>query len=208
MFIKVAGVSKSYGSQAVLTDLSLTIRGERVTALVGPSGSGKSTLLTILGGTAMPDRGDVTVVIDGERSAPYEELAVWVPQGSNALANRTALDNAAIGALAGGHTLQSAHTLARTALDLVGLSHIAQRLARHLSGGELQRVSFARAICSERPLILADEPTANLDENNTLQVAKILDDLRRRATIIVATHDPILMSAADDVVDMRQRVTT
>ncbi|NKF31993.1 ATP-binding cassette domain-containing protein, partial [Pseudomonas sp. BGM005] len=123
------GVSKSYGSEAVLTDLSLTIRGERVTALVGPSGSGKSTLLTILGGSVMPDGGDVTVVIDGERSAPREEFAAWVPQGSNALAHRTALDNAAIGALAGGHTLESASVLARAALDLVGLSQIARRPA-------------------------------------------------------------------------------
>lgn len=208
MFIEVAGVSKSYGSDAVLTDLSLTIRGERVTALVGPSGSGKSTLLTILGGAAVPDEGEVMVDIGGERSTPHEGLAAWVPQGSNALANRTALDNAAIGALAGGHTLESAHTLARMALDLVGLSHIAPRLARHLSGGELQRVSFARAICSERPLILADEPTANLDEKNARRVAQILNDLRRRATIIVATHDPILMSRADDVIDMRHRAAT
>lgn len=208
MFIELAGVSKSYGAEPVLSDLSLTIRGERVTALVGPSGSGKSTLMTILGGTAMPDRGDVMVVIDGERSAPDEALAAWVPQGSNALAARTALDNAAIGALAGGHTLESAHTLARAALDLVGLSHIASRPARHLSGGELQRVGFARAICSERPLILADEPTANLDANNTQRVAQILSTLRCRTTMIVATHDPVIMSIADDVIDMRQSGTT
>lgn len=200
MRVDVTDVSKAYGRAEVLRHVSVRIVANRVTALTGPSGSGKSTLLSLIGGAAAPDAGEILL---GPGLRPDPALVAWVPQGANALTHRTALDNAAIGALAAGHSLDEAHRRAHDALELVGLSPVAGRVAKQLSGGELQRVSFARALCADRELILADEPTANLDQRNTLRVAELLTRLGRRATVIVATHDPILVEAADEVVDLR-----
>lgn len=202
MQVDVCDVSKAYGRTDVLEHLSLRILANRVTALTGPSGSGKSTLLSLIGGATAPDSGEILL---DRTLRPDPALVAWVPQGANALTHRTALDNAAIGALAAGHSLDDAHRRARDALELVGLSPLAGRVAKELSGGELQRVGFARALCADRALILADEPTANLDQRNTLRVAELLTRLGRRATVIVATHDPILVDAASEVIDLRAR---
>src|SRR5699024_6453165 len=120
-------------------------------------------------------------------------LVAWVPQGSNALGRRNVLDNVLIASLADGLPMPRARAVALEALDQVGLAARAREQARHLSGGELQRVALARALASGRPLVLADEPSANLDAANTDMVADILARIESRATIIVATHDPILV---------------
>lgn len=198
----------SFGDRRVLEGVDATFNNARVTALVGPSGSGKSTLLAVMAGYQRLDSGNVSFVNDdGEFTAPDPALVAWVPQGANALGTRTALDNVMIAPLAEGRGLAASHTIAERALTDVGLLSRANAGARVLSGGELQRVSFARALATSKPLIFADEPSASLDAANTYVLAELLIGLRSRATIIVATHDPILINAAEAVVSLRSEHT-
>lgn len=194
----------AFGPTVVLDDFSCTVEPDTVTALVGPSGSGKSTLLSVIAGYEKLKHGHVWFEeLDGSRHTPDSSQIVWVPQGSNALGARTALDNVMLGPLSTGLTLEAASDRALAALTDVGLAHKAEQAVRELSGGELQRVNFARGIAAGQRLILADEPSSSLDEANTLNVAALLADLASRATIVVATHDPVLVAAAETVIYLR-----
>ncbi len=205
MRLVVTDAAISFHGVAIFSGLNGTFESGAVTALVGPSGSGKSSLLAAIGGFQSLSSGRIELFReDGSApSAPSPDAIAWVPQGSNALSRRTALDNVLVAALAGGHSLREATELARDALDQVGLSHRLSEQARRLSGGELQRVAIARALASGKDLVLADEPSANLDARNTEEVAALLERLVTRATVIVATHDPLLIDAAHAVVPMR-----
>jgi ABC-type lipoprotein export system ATPase subunit len=150
------------------------------------------------------DQGTIYFAKGHTRVPPAAENVVWIPQGSNALPARTALDNAMLGAQARGETLARASVQARSALKQVGLLDRADSLARELSGGELQRLSFARALAANRSIVFADEPTASLDLANIRIIAALLRRLSGQATIVVATHDPLLIDAADYVIDLRQ----
>ena len=208
MRISVENVSKSFGERIVLSNVCVELPARSVTALVGASGSGKSTLLGLIAGFQNPDEGQVWF-IDNDKVAANSNLVAYMPQGSNALPHRTSIDNAAIGALAEGASLESALQMAKSALTTVGLSEVAGSFARQLSGGELQRLCFARALCSSRPVVLADEPSANLDSANVDKIVASLRELGREKTVVVATHDSDLLAAADVVLDLRalQRAT-
>jgi ABC-type lipoprotein export system ATPase subunit len=136
---------------------------------------------------------------------PTPSLIAWVPQGLNALARRTVLDNVLIAPLSTGAGITQARSRALEAIETVGLTHKLSEQARRLSGGELQRVGLARALASGKGIIFADEPSANLDAANTENIAELLDRLTSRATIVVATHDPVLVSAARSAVYMREK---
>ena len=200
----VADGHLSFGDRRVLEGIDASFEHSHVTALTGPSGSGKSTLLAVMAGYQRLDSGTVAFVDHlGSSSSPDPAMVAWVPQGANALGTRTALDNVMIGPLAEGQGFACSRAIAERALDDVGLLSRANVRARVLSGGELQRVSFARALATSKPLIFADEPSASLDAANTDVLAELLIGLRSRATIIVATHDPILINAAEAVVALR-----
>lgn len=204
MRVVINDVSFAYGSRKVLGGVSGVVESSRVTTVVGPSGSGKSTLLAIVAGYFHQDAGSIVVEhANGEVRAPHPSNCVWVPQGANALGGRSVLDNAMLGALASGRDLHGARKDARTAIDAVRLAHVAEARARTLSGGELQRLSFARAIASGRELILADEPTASLDADSAKMIALLLSELAGTATILVATHDDIVVRAASSVIRLR-----
>ncbi|KRC62314.1 hypothetical protein ASE14_00200 [Agromyces sp. Root81] len=206
MFVDVRGARKSFGDVVVLDNFSCTIEPGMVTALVGPSGSGKSTLLAAMAGFQQLDSGQITYRhADGSVEPPTPQRIAWVSQGANALGARTALDNVMLSALAAGAGLFAASRSAETQLEKVGLSDRMHTLAKHLSGGELQRVGFARALAAAKPLIFADEPTSSLDAANTDQVAELLHTLRETATIVVATHDPRLVETAHAVVHVRRQ---
>ena len=205
MQVAVVDAELSFGDRRVLERVSARFETATVTALVGPSGSGKSTLLAVMAGYQRLDAGSVSFVDrNSMRHQPNPALVAWVPQGANALGTRTVLDNVMIAPLSEGAGLDAAQATAEAALAAVGLLELAEARTRTLSGGELQRVSFARALATSKPLIFADEPSASLDAANTEVLADLLSKLRSRATLIVATHDPILIDAAEVIVHLRR----
>lgn len=198
---------KSFGSGAtvtpVLTNIDLQIfRGDFV-ALVGPSGSGKSTLLSILGLLDLPTSGEV--LIDGKNATQMSrrQLAAvrgrtigYVFQSFNLLAGLSIAENVMLPGLLAGKSGRTQYDRAITLLDQVGLASLAKRVPAELSGGEQQRVAVARALFMEPEVILADEPTGNLDTNNGHKVIDVLYNLNSSGqTIVLVTHD---RSIADD----------
>ena len=208
MRVSVTGAAIAFGDFTVFSGFSARFEQGRVTALVGPSGSGKSSLLAAIAGYQPLAAGAIVLHASPEDppQAPSPHVVAWVPQGSNALGRRTVLDNVLIASLAAGRQREEAADIAVDALAQVGLADRVAEQARRLSGGELQRVAVARALASGKELILADEPSANLDAANTDELAATLHRLVTRATVIVATHDPLLVSAAHDAVHMRPEV--
>jgi putative ABC transport system ATP-binding protein len=190
--------------QRLFENLNFDLQSGEVSAIVGPSGSGKTTLLSILAGYQRPVAGSISFIdAAGTPSNADPTIVTWIPQSSNALFRRTARENIAIAPLSEGKSLEESFRLADRLLEVVGLNEKAERQARRLSGGELQRLAFARALASSRPLIFADEPSANLDAANTRLIARLLDELRSEKTIVVATHDPVLFESSTNVVALR-----
>lgn len=184
-------------------------RGEFL-AIIGPSGSGKSTLFHILGGLTPPTSG--TVRIDGvelrelsesQRTELRQKKIGFVFQKYNLLPTLTARDNIAIAQALGGTTARSPGF--DEILQLLGIKHRLSHKPRALSGGEQQRVAIARALVNQPAILLADEPTGNLDTENSNAVLEILRDLnlRTRQTILMITHNPEAAAFADRIVTMR-----
>jgi ABC-type lipoprotein export system ATPase subunit len=205
MRIELERVALSYGPRILFTDLDAVVEPVGVTVIVGPSGSGKSSLLAALAGYRKPSAGGITFTADdgSDRTDPDPTLITWVPQGSNSLPARSAVDNVMIGALARGARQEEAAERASSALARVGLSPLSKSRARELSGGELQRLGFARALAAATPFIFADEPTSSLDAANVDIIAELLRELAGSSTVVVATHDPTLVAAATKVIDLR-----
>jgi putative ABC transport system ATP-binding protein len=217
MQLIVEDLSLSVGGTTLFRGLSHRFAPGRVTAVVGPSGSGKSTLLAALAGLHPLAFGRVSVLVHspsghdagalrdtaGIMHSPRPRDVTWVPQGSNALPGRTTLDNTMVAPLAAGRPMEEARRAAEDALSQVGLGHRAGAFARTLSGGELQRLSLARGLASTRPFVFADEPTASLDGVNAARVAEVLAGVRTDATVVIATHDDLIVRSADACLDLR-----
>ncbi len=200
MRLSAADITHRYDRTAspVLDGVSLEVGlGERV-AVMGPSGSGKTTLLAILGGMLRPTYGRAAIHIDDRTLSPGGYVA-WVLQTSNILPDRSTLDNVIVGAFAAGQRRPAAARDAEHALGLVGLSSLATRPVRQLSGGEVQRVATARAIVSRRPFILADEPTGQLDQATSVPVLDALLADNESRGVIVVTHDPAVAQRCDRI---------
>lgn len=194
-------VEKIYpnGSTA-LTDISLTVNQGDFLFVTGPSGSGKSTLLKLLYGYERPTSGEILVANEPIAKLRGNQLAMMrrrigvVFQDYKLIPRRTVAENVAFVLWAQGFTRKEVHRRLWPALKMVGLQNKAQCFPDELSGGEQQRVSIARAVVNTPPLLLADEPTGNLDSDNSLQVIKILKKLNSIGiTVIVTTHDEQLV---------------
>jgi ABC-type lipoprotein export system ATPase subunit len=183
---------------AALQGVSLEVRrGERV-ALLGKSGSGKSTLLNLLGGLDRPTSGDIQVIgqdlarLGGDGLARYRLTAVgMIFQAYNLVASRTALENVELPLVFAGRPPGERRALARRGLEQVGLGHRLGHRPAELSGGEQQRVAIARALVNHPGLVLADEPTGNLDTENADEIMELLTGRVRAegATLLLVTHD-------------------
>jgi putative ABC transport system ATP-binding protein len=193
-----------------LRGVDLTVERGELLCVVGPSGSGKSTLFHILGGLTPPTSGEVLIdghdlsrLKDAERTALRRRMVGFVFQKYNLLPTLSAADNIAIARhIAGADMAHDAKF--REVLELLGIVHRLHHKPRALSGGEQQRVAIARAIVNHPALLLADEPTGNLDSKNSATVLSVLRDLNERLnqTVLMITHDPNVASYGHRIVHM------
>ncbi|GAA4355278.1 ABC transporter ATP-binding protein [Microbacterium rhizosphaerae] len=207
-------VSKVYGSPVPFTalrDASLTIDAGDTVAVVGPSGSGKTTLLGILGGLERPSSGAVQILGNDLAALPDAQVAGirahrigFVFQRFHLIEHLTVLENVATGLLYHGVGGRARRSSAQAALERVGLHRRASERVSHLSGGERQRVAIARAIIGHPNLILADEPTGNLDSVNGGMVMSLLTGLADADTaVVVVTHDPTVATRLGRTITVR-----
>lgn len=200
--IELRGVSREYGKPPTraLDDVSLTVERGEMLAVVGPSGSGKSTLLNVLGtldrptaGTVLIDGVDVAAQTDAQLSGLRAHRIGFVFQQFHLSEGVTSTDNVANGLLYSGVPLRERRIRAVEALHRVGLGHRLGHRPNQMSGGERQRVAIARAVVHRPPLLLADEPTGNLDSKSGAGIVDLLHELHGEGTsIIVITHDNAL----------------
>jgi putative ABC transport system ATP-binding protein len=193
-------VEVHYGDLVALAPLSLEVPGGRVLAVTGPAGAGKSSLLWAMAGALEPAHGQVRVdgVAVGARPDAAARGIALVPQGNGLAAVLTAYENIVVPLLDGGLTSSEAAARAREALEVVGLEEWADHLVEELSGGQQQRVAVARTLAARADVLLADEPTSDLDGHNREVVLSALRAAADRgAVVVLATHDPEAAAAAD-----------
>ena len=214
--IRARRLSKIYGEGETavhaLAGVDLEVRRGEMVAIMGPSGSGKSTLLHLIGALDTPTRGTVSIarrrfdnLSDVELTLLRREKIGFVFQFFNLLPALTAKENVVLPALIAGNRDRPVHERAEELLARVGLAERADHLPAELSGGEQQRVSIARALLMDPELVLADEPTGNLDTTSSAEVLRLLRELNRKEghTIVLVTHDPGAASMAGRVVFLR-----
>jgi len=212
--IALAGVNLSLGHGAarvhILKDIDLHIGSGEAIGLVGPSGSGKSTLLMVMAGLERADSGTVSVagedlsVLDEDALARFRGRHVGIVfQSFHLIPTMTALENVAVPLELGG--VADAHERARQELAAVGLSDRLGHYPAELSGGEQQRVAVARALAPNPQILVADEPTGNLDEDTGTQIIDLLfaGYAKRNTTLVLVTHDPALAARCERVVRLR-----
>ena len=195
----------------VLKGLDIEVRESEIAVIIGPSGSGKSTLLHLLGGLDRPSSGkvvvndhDLSLLSEDELAAFRNKTMGFIFQFHHLLPEFTALENVAMPALIRGETLEEARGNAVALLEEVGLAERVEHKPSELSGGEQQRVAVARALMNSPALVLADEPSGNLDEENSQKLHQLLTDLaqKRGLTFIIATHNLDLTKRAHRVLQL------
>jgi putative ABC transport system ATP-binding protein len=216
MILAARDLHKSYrvGDTVVeaVRGVSLTLAAGDFVALMGPSGCGKSTLLHLCGAMDLPSSG--TVEVEGRSLAQLDDRGLtdfrrrrvgFVFQFFNLLPTLTVLENVALPLLLAGMGRRKSESRAAAAVDRVGLSHRASHFPQQLSGGEMQRAAVARAIVHAPALLIADEPTGNLDSENSARVLELLASLNaeQRITVLLATHAPDIAAAAHRIARMR-----
>lgn len=204
--ITVEGLTKRYEALEVLKGVSLTVTRGEVVAIVGPSGAGKTTLLHAMGALSDFDGGKVVVdgvdvgALSGDAAADFRNRHIGlVFQFHYLLPEFTALENVAIPALIAGRSREEAEGEARSLLSVVGLGERLAHKPSQLSGGEQQRVAIARALINRPALLLADEPSGNLDTRTRDEIHRLFFDLRDKLglTVVVVTHDNQLAAMSD-----------
>jgi len=195
-----------------LRGINLSLRGGELTLLMGPSGSGKTTLLSVLGCILSPTRGTVRILGHPTAGAGPEELAAlrrqhvgFIFQSYHLFPTLTAVENVRLVLDVRGERSRRARAKANEALAAVGLSHKVRSFPRELSGGEQQRVAIARALVTKPELVVADEPTGNLDSKTGQTILDLLRQLNtdRQLTIILVTHSPVAAAYGNRTVELR-----
>ena len=204
--IKVSNIPKRFGDLEVLKGVSLDVREGEIVSIVGASGAGKTTLLQIIGTLLSADGGEVEIAgvklssLNNRRVAEFRNRHIgFVFQFHNLLPEFSALENVMMPALIGGAKRKEAEQRAAELLEAVGLTERAEHKPAQMSGGEQQRVAIARALMNRPSVILADEPTGNLDTHNRNEIQRLLFDIREKfgQTIVMVTHDETLADMAD-----------
>ncbi|KNA03545.1 hypothetical protein SOVF_208130 [Spinacia oleracea] len=212
MMLQAKGIHKAYGALPILKGVDITVEKGEIVSIVGASGAGKSTLLHIIGTLDKPDQG--SIFIDGvdihklsakKLSAFRNEHIGFVFQFHHLLPEFTALENVCIPAFIHGQGRAEAETKAKELLELLGVSHRIDHKPAEMSGGEQQRVSVARALMNDPSIILADEPSGNLDSENAAALHQLFFDLRTKfqQTFIIVTHNEELARISDRTIHMR-----
>ena len=205
------GVEQDGDSKNILRDISLTIDEQEFVAIIGHSGSGKSTLMNMLGCLDVPTSGeywlhgqDVSALSDDALSDIRNREIGFIFQGFNLIPNLTALENVELPLIYRGVSKSVREELSVEALKKVGLEHRMDHKPSEMSGGQQQRVAIARAIAQAPPVILADEPTGNLDSNSTKEIMDILKGLHKEGrTVILITHDNEIAAQAKRVIKIK-----
>ncbi|MBX9738463.1 MAG: ABC transporter ATP-binding protein [Beijerinckiaceae bacterium] len=214
--VRLVGVSKTYETTAAritaLEQMNWSIGRGEAAALMGPSGCGKTTILNLLGGMDRPSGGDIWVNGDNVAAMSERQLEVYrlrkigfVFQFFNLIPSLSAIDNLELPMLMAGVAADERRARAESLLDSVGLKAKGFKRPEELSGGEQQRVAVCLALVNDPPIILADEPTGNLDSSNARVISSILIDLAtsRGKTVLVASHDPKVVEQFPRVYHMR-----
>ncbi len=199
--IELKNVTVSYPNQVVaLTDTSLQIGSGEFVFVVGPTGAGKSTFLKLLYGEERATQGEVIVGGKNLNELPLRELPFFrrslgvVFQDFGLLQNKTAYENVAFAMRVTGATTREVRRIVPHALEMVGLENRPKAFPNQLSGGEQQRVAIARALVNDPLLLIADEPTGNLDPDTSIGIVEILRNINRQGTtVVVATHDSAIV---------------
>jgi lipoprotein-releasing system ATP-binding protein len=210
--LKASGIYKAYDSLQILKGIDLEVNAGEVISIVGSSGAGKTTLLQILGTLDQPDKG--LVEIDGvnpfslsakKLSAFRNQSIGFIFQFHQLLPEFTALENVMLPALIKGTSLSDAQKEALRLLDLIGLKERAQHKPNELSGGEQQRVAVCRSLINQPKVIFADEPSGNLDSQNSTELHNLFFQLRDefKQTFVIVTHNESLANMADRKLVMR-----
>ena len=209
--IRVTDIHKSFGTLEVLKGVSLDVAQGEVVSIVGASGAGKTTLLQIIGTLSRPDGGrveidgrDVSALGDRALSQFRNERSGFVFQFHHLLAEFTAFENVCIPGLIGRRPRADVERRASELLDMMGLAARRDHKPGQLSGGEQQRVAIARALVNSPAVLLADEPSGNLDSHNRDEIHRLFFDLRERLgqTVVIVTHDENLAAMADRKITM------
>jgi putative ABC transport system ATP-binding protein len=209
--VEIKGLRKAYASVEVLRGVSLEVQAGDFVAITGPSGCGKSTLLNLIGTLDKPSGGSLRVLGRSvaelgrdERAALRNESLGFIFQSFNLLARESAWHNVALPLLYAGVRVRERERRAREALDEVGIGGLALRAAGELSGGQQQRVAIARALVHRPQLLLADEPTGNLDTHAGREIMQLIGGLHRSGlTVMLVTHDPQYARVANRIEPMR-----
>lgn len=210
--IKASGITKSYSKLQVLKGVDLEVKKGEVVSIVGASGAGKSTLLQIIGTLDYPDGGELSIADKNLRRMNTNQLAQFrnehigfIFQFHNLLPEFTALENVCIPAFIAKKTKQEAEKRGAELLDFLGLKDRIDHKPNQLSGGEQQRVAVARALVNSPDVILADEPSGNLDSQNARELHNLFFSLREKfnQTFVIVTHNEELAKMADRMLTMK-----
>ena len=210
--LEAKGIEKFYGKLQVLKGVDLTINKGEIVSIVGSSGAGKSTLLHILGTLDTPDKGEVFLhgersdLLKGNKLAKFRNKNIgFVFQFHHLLPEFTALENVCIPGWISGNKRKETENKASELLQTLGLTDRLHNKPHQLSGGEQQRVAVARALINDPAIVLADEPTGNLDSANGRELYKLFLDLKERfqQTFLIVTHNEELAKMGDRVVVMK-----